>query len=138
MLFWVLVILTIIGIFLTVIEKGRENIIAFCIFLLISSICATTILCMLAEIIKAQTLADASRGKNEERYKALLYKAQAEAIRDEYGIISKEYIDEVQAWNEEVAEYQACSDNFWIGIFFPKKVFEGFETIDLTDIKISD
>ena len=138
MLFWVLVILTIIGIFLTVIEKGRENIIAFCIFLLISSICAATILCMLAEIIKAQTLADASRGKNEERYKALLYKAQAEAIRDEYGIISKEYIDEVQAWNEEVAEYQACSDNFWIGIFFPKKVFEGFETIDLTDIKISD
>lgn len=65
-----------------------------------------------------------------------MYKVQAENIRDEFGIINKEYVDEVQAWNEDVSKIQAYSNNFWIGIFFPKRAYGGLETINLEDIKI--
>lgn len=33
---------------------------------------------------------------NEQKYESLLYKAQTESIRDEFGIVNKEYVDEVQ------------------------------------------
>lgn len=83
-------------------------------------------------------LADGSRASNEQRYKALIYKAQTESIRDEFGIVNKEYIDEVQSWNEYVAKYQAYSNDFWIGIFYPDRQYEGLKTINLEDIKIRD
>lgn len=94
--------------------------------------------CMLIFIIVAQTQADGLRESNEQKYNALIYKAQTEAIRDEFGIVNKEYIDEVQAWNEDLAKYQSYAHNFWIGIFYPKRAYDGFEIIDLQSIRMKD
>lgn len=102
---------------------------------IIGGIVVTTMLCF---IIPAQTSAEGKRANNEQRYEALIYKLQTESIRDEFGIVNKEYIDELQRWNEDVVEYQAYSNNFWIGIFYPKRAFDGFETINLEDIKMRD
>lgn len=96
------------------------------------------IACMLIPIIIAQTQANGLRASNEQRYNALVYKAQTEAIRDEFGIVNKEYIDEVQAWNEDLAKYQSYSHNFWIGIFYPKRAYDGFGIIDLQSIRMKD
>lgn len=96
------------------------------------------IFCMLIEIIVSQTQADGLRASNEQRYNALVYKSQTEAIRDEFGIVNKEYIDEVQAWNEELAENRSYAHNFWIGIFYPKRAYDGFEIIDLQSIRMKD
>ena len=95
-------------------------------------------ICMLIPIIIVQTKADGIRAGNERRYDALFYKAQTEAIRDEFGIINKEYVDEVQAWNEHLAIYQSYSHNFWIGIFYPKRAYDGFKFIDLQSIRMKD
>lgn len=73
----------------------------------------------------------------KKKYEALSYKAQTEAIRDEFGIVNKEYIDEIEEWNVDLAKRKAKQRDFWIGIFTPN-VYDQFEFIDLDSIKIKD
>lgn len=92
---------------------------------------------MLIFIIIAHTSADGCKASNEQRYQALIYKAQTESIRDEFGIINKEYIDEVQNWNEDIAKCKSYQRDFWIGIFFPN-IYDDLETIDLEQINFKE
>lgn len=80
---------------------------------------------------------DAFVAENKERYTALEYKVTSGACRDELGLLSKEVIDEVQDWNEDLVYYQNVQDNFWIGIFYPD-VFDQFETIDYEKYNTGD
>jgi len=89
-------------------------------------------------VVDIQISAHGLREGNEQRYNALVYKAQTESIRDEFGIVNKEYVDEIQEWNEELVKYKAYSENPWISIFYPAEVYEGLETINLEEIKIKD
>ena len=158
MIFWIFVILTVLGIAVIAgVEKidekysyKEEDNTKFVNFVhhndepivftsgTIAVISGIAILFMIAVIIINQVSADGLRAKNEQRYNALIYKSQTESIRDEFGIVNKEYIDEVQSWNEDVAKYQAYSNSIWIGIFYPHRAFDGFETIDLEDIKMRE
>ena len=72
---------------------------------------------------------DADIAKNEEYYKAIVYKVESEACKDEFGLLSKEVIDEVQAWNKNIVYCQNVQYDFWVGIFYPN-VFDRFKTID--------
>ena len=158
MIFWIFVILTVLGIgicvatskisdthdyheeknakFVNFVYHNDEPI--YCIFGTTAVISGIVIICMLIGIIVSQVSAGGTRASNEQTYNALVYKAQTEAIRDEFGIVNKEYIDEVQAWNENLAKYQSYSHNFWIGIFYPKRAYDGFEFIDLESIRMRD
>ncbi len=159
MIFLISVIFTVLGIVVTVIMAssfeqkydGKNKLVKFIsdffyyndeiiawISKIISFLCGFVTINLLLVIIVAQIGADAARAKNEQRYEALIYKVQTESIRDDFGIINKEYIDEVQSWNEDVAEYQAYSNSFWIGIFYPARVYDGLEMINLEDIKIRE
>ena len=62
------------------------------------------------------------------------YKIESNSCRDEFGLLSKELIDEVQEWNQDVRYYQKIQRNFWVGIFYPN-VYDEFETIDFFDDK---
>lgn len=66
---------------------------------------------------------------NEARYDALTYKMESTTCRDEFGFLSKEVIDEVQNWNEDLAGNKAMQRNFWIGIYIPN-IYDSFEFID--------
>jgi hypothetical protein len=72
---------------------------------------------------------DAQVERNKEIYEGITYKVTSGACRDEFGLLSKEVVDEVQKWNEDVRYYKAAQRDFWIGIFIPN-VFDQFETID--------
>lgn len=67
--------------------------------------------------------------QNDERYKALTYKVESRACRDELGLLSKEVIDEVQAWNEAVVRNKTLQNDFWIGVFIPD-IYDDLKTID--------
>lgn len=69
--------------------------------------------------------------RNKERYNAITYKVESGACRDEFGLLNKEVIDEIQDWNEDVTYYKNFQKNFWVGIFVPN-VYDQFETIDYT------
>lgn len=69
-----------------------------------------------------------------ERYKALMYKVETESCRDEFGIVNKDYIDEVQSWNEDLSYNKAMQRDFWVGIFIPN-IYDEFKLVDLNSIK---
>lgn len=69
--------------------------------------------------------------KNKEQYNAITYKVESGACRDEFGLLNKEVIDEIQAWNENITYYKNLQKDFWIGIFIPN-VYDQFEIIDYT------
>ena len=85
-------------------------------------------LIMLCFIIFTHTNVDAYLEENREIYSALTYKMESTTCRDEFGFLSKEVIDEVQEWNQDVRYYQSAQDNFWVGIFYPN-VYDEFKTI---------
>lgn len=72
---------------------------------------------------------DAQVEKSKEIYKAITYKVESGACRDEFGLLNKEVIDEIQSWNESIIYNQKIQRNFWVGIFYPN-VYDQFETID--------
>lgn len=93
---------------------------------------------MLIAIAAIQISVDGDKAMWEQRYKALIYKSQTESVRDEFGIVNKEYIDEIQKWNEDLAKRQSYSHNIWISIFYPKRKYDGLKFIDLENIKMRD
>lgn len=152
MLFWIFVILAIVGVAVIagtiIFEDSNGNKVQrfLCrndetlfetgfVVAVISGIISLILMCF---VLAVQIRADGLRLENEQRYNALMYKAQSESIRDEFGIVNKEYIDEVQSWNEDLAKYRSYSNNFWIDIFYPKRAYEGLEIIDLQSIKMKD
>lgn len=84
---------------------------------------------MLIVIICQHCGIDAQLQKWRETYSALNFKLESGACRDEFGLLSKEIIDEIQHWNEDVAYNKRIQRDFWMGIFYPN-VFDEFETID--------
>ena len=69
--------------------------------------------------------------KNKEQYNAITYKVESGACRDEFGLLNKKVIDEIQDWNENITYYKNLQKDFWVGIFIPN-VYDQFETIDYT------
>ena len=69
-----------------------------------------------------------------ERERALTYKVESGACRDELGLLSKEVIDEVQAWNESLIRNKRLQDDIWLGIFVPD-IYDQYELIDYESYK---
>ena len=72
---------------------------------------------------------DARVEQLKENYKAITYKVESGACRDEFGLLNKEVIDEIQSWNKSVIYNQKMQNDFWVGVFDPN-VYDQFETID--------
>lgn len=143
MIFWFFVGLTFLGIGILKIQNKciekydcseKETITG----LVVAALSGAIAFFMLIAIAAIQILADGDKAMWEQRYKVLVYKSQTESIRDEFGIVNKEYIDEIQKWNEDLAKRQSYSHNIWISIFYPKRKYDGLEFIDLENIKMRD
>lgn len=130
MLFWMFVIGLFIGIGLLIVGDYNCNdsiLYLGASFIVISIIGLTfSLIIMLANHVDT----DAKVAEYQERHKALVYKLETEAARDELGLLNKEIIDEIQKWNEDIVYHQKVQDSFWIGIYYPN-VFDQFEIIEL-------
>ena len=126
MLFWLFIILFVVGIIL---HKVFEFEFLDDFGYVISIISGLAVIISLFLIIGEYTTMDSYLEKTREQYKAITYKIESNACRDEFGLLNKEVIDEIQEWNKDVRFYQNIQDNFWLGIYYPN-VFDEFETID--------
>ena len=72
---------------------------------------------------------DARVEQSKETFDAITYKVESGACRDEFGLLNKEVIDEIQSWNESIIYNQKMQNDFWVGIFYPN-IYDQFETID--------
>ena len=123
MLFWIFVILFIIG--LVIMKTDCVEYLGE----LLAVIGGIAVVTSLIIITLEYTTIDSYLEANREIYKAITYKVESDACKDELGLLSKDVIDEIQEWNKDVRYYQNIQDNFWIGIFYPN-VYDEFETID--------
>lgn len=148
MLFWIMFIILLIGIGMIVIgdkywEKETHRFLYYhgegikYTGVTITIISVVIIILMLIGICEGQITSKASAAKYEETYKALTYKLESGACRDELGLLSKSVIDEIQTWNEDVVSNQKMQNNFWVGIFYPD-IYDNFKTIDYTHYKTED
>ena len=151
MLFWLFVIIFIIGILIKLLGVHAENNPKFrdalykesrtiksylyyyndeikfvgnftIVIAIISIVCMLFIMCGKHADIKAQVEAD------KLTYAGIKYKITSEACRDDFGLLSKEVVDQIHYMNEYITLNQTLQDNFWIGIFYPN-VYDQFETI---------
>jgi len=130
MIFWIFVILLIVGVLVTIYgDYHWEDIGSFVVT--ISGIITAVLLLII--MVNYVTL-DADLEKQRETYKAIVYKIESDACKDEFGLLSKEVLDEVQEWNETIIYRQNAQDNFWVGIFIPN-VYDEFELIDYEKFK---
>lgn len=70
-----------------------------------------------------------------ERYESLKYQAENNIYDNDNDIGKKELITEIQKWNEDLATGKTLYNNFWVGIFYPKILYENFEPISINTIK---
>ena len=65
-----------------------------------------------------------------ETQKALEFKLENADIRDEFGLLNKSFVDDVETYNRKIVRYKVNSENSWLSAFYPKKIIEGCERID--------
>ena len=123
MLFWSFIIIFVVGIILYKVFEFEL------LGDLVTAISGFAVLISLFLIIGEYTTMDSYLEKTREQYKAITYKIESNACSDEFGLLNKEVIDEIQEWNKDVRFYQNIQDNFWLGIYYPN-VFAEFGTID--------
>ena len=123
MLFWSFIILFVVGIILYKVFEFEL------LGELVTAISGFAVLISLFLIIGEYTTMNSYLEKTREQYKAITYKIESDACRDEFGLLNKEVIDEIQEWNKDIRFYQNIQDSFWLGIYYPN-VFDEFETIE--------
>lgn len=133
MIFWIFVIITVAAYIGYAVAYSHENDIGV-VFGIVAAIATAITVILLVPIIINSATAIGDKVMLEQRYDALTYKSQTESIRDEFGIVNKDYIDEVQEWNEDIASNQRMQRDFWLGIFIPN-IYDDFELIDLDSIQ---
>lgn len=137
MIFWIMIILTVGFIILVCLNKKLTYYSDSCFWIgLLGGLCSgfTSIALLIMMVCNIVTY-DGMKSALDEQYKSLIYKSQTEACRDEFGIVDKEYIDEVQNWNMDVVKYKQYTNSFWIGNLYPN-FFNEYKTIDLESIQL--
>lgn len=147
MLFWLFIIFLIVGIVIANISKNLWKIFKadkhpklhdffYCsddgifmtgvLIIIISTVCLVFAICFICVNCMG---VDAKVEQMREQYRALEFKVDSQSYRDEFGLLNKEVIDEIQAWNEDVTYIKHIQRDFWLGIFWPN-VYDEFQTID--------
>ena len=92
------------------------------------------IILSVGQIILVHSNQEASLAQKQATYKALIFKAESEAAKDEFGLLNKEIIDEIQAWNEDVIFTQKSLDNIWENWYYAP-YYRELKTIDLNSFQ---
>lgn len=135
MLFWLFVIVLVIGVACIVFGKVLYDYTKYDTeWLMITGVSITVVfgiivLVCAGFILGAHAGADAMVAANHERYKSLTYQLENNLYDNDNDLGKKELYDEIREWNECLAYCQSLQDNFWLGIFYPN-VYNRFEFID--------
>lgn len=131
MVFWLFLILTAIGIGIALFGDCDAEFWG----VLIALIFGITALAMLCVIFANCSTAPGVLASNRERYEALVFKAESEEARDEFGVLNSGVLYAIQKWNEDLAYNKEMQRNFWVGIFIPN-IYDEFERIDYEVVKL--
>ena len=64
------------------------------------------------------------------RYESLVYQYEKNLYENENDVGKKELMDQIQEWNEKIANGKTYQRDFWVGIFVPN-VYDEFDFIEV-------
>lgn len=99
-------------------------------FFMVGLVSLATLVIMIVVCAASNVTAASENAEMLETQKALEFKLESADIRDEFGLLNKSFVDDVETYNKKLISHKSLSENPWVSAFHPKKVIEGCERID--------
>lgn len=131
MIYWLLIVLTILCIVGFAICDGQDFwamtsiLLAFSIILLV-----ITMICTIGVIFENTKNIEGQLEAKQMEYESLVYQYEHDLYNNDNDIGKKELMDEIKEWNSDVALGKYRQDNFWVGIFYAD-IYDQLEFIEL-------
>ena len=130
MLFWIFVMLVVIGIICFIIYENTMSGEWVCNIGLIFEVSGWLAILVSIFIFAVTYIGlDGDIESYKARYESLTYQYENGLYDNDNDIGKKELMSEIQDWNEDLARNKANQDDFWIGIYIPD-VYDQFEFIE--------
>lgn len=85
---------------------------------------------MLIVIIVNNVGVEAKIEANKQRYDSLVYQAENNLYENDNDLGKKDLVNQIQEWNEDLAEGKVLQDDFWVGIFYAD-IYDEFDFIPM-------
>lgn len=131
MLFWLFIILIVAGVAL-MLWGACTNFEDITLFIggLLTAIGVIGFVITLSVLLSSHIGVDGDIVKYETRYEQLVYEYENDIYENDNDLGKKELMNNIQAWNEDLAWRKANQKDFWIGIFIPN-IYDQFNPIKL-------
>ena len=130
MLFWMTIIVTILGLLLFEILFEHDFEISCVILGVISLLAAAALLIEIAVLAVNYISADGYVQKMNVRHDMLVYQYENDIYDNDNDLGKRELIEDIQNWNEDLASRKENQDDAWVGIFIPD-IYDQLEFIEL-------
>ena len=130
MLFWMTIIVMILGLILFEILFGYDFEISCIISGVISGLAAIALLIEIIVLAVNYTGVDGYIQRMNTRHDTLVYQYENDIYNNDNDLGKRELIEDIQNWNEDLASRKENQDDAWIGIFIPD-IYDQFEFIEL-------
>ena len=133
MLFWLFVIITVVGMALLVLY---DHLLIDCdewalnIGMPMALVGFLAVLTSSLIILRSQIGLDAKVERYNTRYESLVYQYENDIYENDNDVGKKELMDDIQEWNEDLSYYKEMQYDFWLGIYYPN-IYDQFEKIEL-------
>ena len=130
MLFWMTIIVVILGLILSEILLKHDSEISYIISGVISGLAACALLIEIVVLSVNYIGVDGYVQRMNVRHNMLVYQYENDIYDNDNDLGKRELIEDIQDWNEDLALRRENQDNAWIGIFIPD-IYDQFEFIEL-------
>ena len=132
MLFWLFVIVMVVGALLLILDYHSlfNNDWAINTGLTMSIIGWIAVLTSILIISFSCLGLDAKVERYNTRYESLVYQYENNIYDNDNDVGKKELMDDIQEWNEDISYYKEMQYDFWLGIYYPN-IYDQFEKIEL-------
>lgn len=132
MLYFLFVILTVIGIILDRWAHSKKlefdiiNVIAWT-FIVLGGVSAIV---LGVNILMYYSQIDGEIASKQATYEALVYQVENHLYENDNDLGKKELYNEVKEWNQDLAYHKSVMDDFWIGIFYSDELGNSLNFIE--------
>ena len=130
MLFWMTIIVMILGLILSEILFKHDFEISDIISGVISGLAACALLIEIAVLSVNYIGVDGYIQRMNVRHDMLVYQYENDIYDNDNDLGKRELIEDIQDWNEDLASRKQNQNDAWIGIFIPD-IYDQFEFIEL-------
>ena len=132
MLFWLFVIVMVVGILLLILDAHFlfDNNLAIDIGIPMAVIGFIAVMVSIVIIIFSNVGLDAKVERCNARYESLVYQYENDIYDNDNDLGKRELMNDIQSWNEDLSYRKKIQDDFWLGIYYPN-IYDQFEKIEL-------